>query len=97
MEFTVEQNRIYKQDDNGKLMAEVLFPAENDGVAVITRTFVDESLRGQGIAGQLMQALVAELQTQGGQVRAVCSYAVKWFAQHPEYGDMLIKDREDLA
>ena len=90
MEFTTEQNRIYKQDEHGKLLAELLFPDRDGGIVAFTHTFVDESLRGQGIADQLMHAAVAELQAQGKRAKAFCSYAIWWFEQHPEYNGLLV-------
>jgi predicted GNAT family acetyltransferase len=89
MDFIVEQNRIYKQDGHGKLIAELLFPDSGDGIVAFTHTFVDESLRGQGIADQLMNTAVAELKAQGKRAKTFCSYAVKWFDNHPEYNDLL--------
>ena len=68
--------------------AEILFPSLN-GVAAITRTFVDESLRGQGVAGQLMEAAVDQIRSEGLKARPICSYAAKWFEKHPEQGDLL--------
>ena len=47
--------RIYAEKD-GTLVAEITFP-EQDGVAVIDHTFVDDSLRGQG--GGVVRAAVA--------------------------------------
>ena len=47
MEFQHETGRIFARSDSGRLLAEVTFP-EQDGVAVINHTFVDDSLRGQG-------------------------------------------------
>ena len=92
MEFTIEKNRIYRQDEQGKLLAELLIPGEEDGAKAITHVFVDESLRDQGIADQLMRAAIAELESQGQQAKAVCPYAVKWFAKHPEYNNLLLGD-----
>ena len=89
MDFTIEQNRIYKQDEHGKLIAELIFPDRNDDTVAITRTYVDATLRGQGIADKLMQALMAELKAQSKQAKAICSYAVKWFENHPEYNNLL--------
>lgn len=88
MEFIKEQGRIYAQDADGKLLAEILFPS-HQGNASITRTFVDDSLRGQGVAGRLMAAAVAELRQEQMRVRPICSYAKQWFEQHPEQGDLL--------
>jgi predicted GNAT family acetyltransferase len=89
MDFTTEKNRIFKQDESGKILAEILFPDEGPGTAAITRTFVDGSLEGQGIADKLMKAAVAEIKAQGKQAAPVCSYAVKWFEKHPEHKDLL--------
>ena len=49
MEWVQETGRIYAVGEDGKLLAEVTFP-EKDGIAQINHTFVDESLRGQGVA-----------------------------------------------
>lgn len=81
MEFKKEENRIYKTDDTGKVIAEVTFPETAEGVYTIDHTFVDNSLRGQGVAGQLVQAAVDEITAKGGRVEATCSYAVKWLSE----------------
>lgn len=87
MDFQKENGRIYAEKD-GKLIAEITFPEEN-GVAVIDHTFVDGSLRGQGVAGQLVRAAVEQIRSEGRKARPVCSYARAWFDRHPEEGDLL--------
>lgn len=79
-EFLKEANRIYKTDDAGKTIAEITFPETAPGVFTIDHTIVDDSLRGQGIAGKLVQEAVNEITARGGTVEATCSYAVKWLA-----------------
>ena len=80
--FINEENRIYMIDGEGKLLAEVTFPETADGEFTIDHTFVDESLRGQGMASKLVQAAVDEIEARGGTVKASCSYAVKWLEKH---------------
>lgn len=92
MDFITEPNRIFMQDEQGKILAEVRFPNDGKDAVAITSTRVDDSLKGQGIADQLLKAVIAELQAQGKQTRALCSYAVKWFEKNPEYQNLLIKD-----
>lgn len=87
MEFQRETDRIYAERD-GQLIAEITFP-EEDGVAVIDHTFVDGSLRGQGVAGQLVRAAADQIRDQGKKARAVCTYARAWFDRHPEQADLL--------
>ena len=42
-------------DEEGTTIAEILFPKENDDTICITHTYVDDSLRGQGIAKKLVE------------------------------------------
>ena len=78
MEFIKENSRIYSLDDNGKVVAEITFYESENGIFIIEHTFVDESLRGQGIAGKLVEMAVEEIEKRGGKVEATCSYAKKW-------------------
>ena len=80
--FEIEQNRVFQTDKSGKLVAEITFPETAPGIYTIDHTFVDEILRGQGIAGKLVRAAVDEIEKCGGQVTATCSYAVRWLREH---------------
>ncbi len=88
MNFQHDSERIYATDPSGALLAEVTFPAVN-GVADINHTYVDRSLRGQGIAAQLVAAAVEQIRLDGLKAQATCSYAIKWFDAHPEHSDLL--------
>lgn len=88
MEFRKEPGRIFSTDETGKLLAEVTFP-EQEGIAVINHSFVDGSLRGQGVAGQLLRAVADTLRQDGRKAKATCSYAIHWFETHPEEKDLL--------
>ena len=87
MKFQTESGRVYAMDGE-KLLAEVTFP-DRDGVADITHTFVDDSLRGQGVASQLLDVATAQIRADGHSARPLCSYAQSWFANHPEATDLL--------
>ena len=56
MEFFEEKERICVRDESGTVVAEVVFPEEGEDAVCITRTYVEEGLRGQGIAAKLMEA-----------------------------------------
>ncbi len=84
MKFITESSRIYATDSSGKIIAEVTFPSRN-GVSVINHTFVDDSLRGQGIAGELVKRAADKIIADGNKIMATCPYAVIWFRRHPEY------------
>ena len=89
MEFLKEPGRIYHVNSQGQVDAEVTFPLGSQGAANINHTFVDESLRGGGVAGQLLAEAAKELRAQGLKARPTCSYAARWFEKHPEEKDLL--------
>jgi len=80
--FVVDETGIRKYDDEGKLIAEITFPETEPGVFTIDHTFVDDSLRGQGMAGTLVQLAVDEIQRREGVIAATCSYAKKWLEEN---------------
>lgn len=89
MNYIKEDNRIYHEDENHHLLAIVTFPRIKDNIVNIDHTYVDSSLRGQGIAGELMQEAASYFRENNIKARASCSYAAKWFQEHPEFSDVL--------
>lgn len=89
MDFMHKQNKIYSTDANQNVLAEITFPDIDERTVNINHTFVDDCLRGQGVANQLMEAVVTDLKQQNKKAVATCSYAVKWFEKHPEHEDLL--------
>ncbi len=91
MNFITDNDRIYLKDESGELLAEVTYPTVTDNVVNIDHTFVDSSLSGKGIAAQLIEALALKLRKDEKKAVLTCSYAVKWFENHPEFHDVLKK------
>ena len=89
MEFQEINGRIWAENEEGRLVAEITFPEIRPGVADLDHTFVDPSLRGQGAAAKLVEAAAAQLRRRGMKAVLTCSYAKKWFGDHPEQGDLL--------
>jgi len=88
MEFKYEADKIYLENENGKCIAEVTFPLISENEVNVNHTYVDGSLRGQGIADKLLTALVHNLKKTHKKAIATCPYAVDWFEKHPEYKDV---------
>ena len=61
MNFTVESNEIYYVNEENIKLAYVKFPSIDENTVMVTTTYVSDVLRGQGIAGRLMNALYEEL------------------------------------
>ncbi len=89
MDFKHNENQIALYSETGDLLAEITFPYVDENTVDVNHTFVDTSLRGQGIAGKLMQELVEELEKRGLKAMPTCSYAQGWFEKHGEYGHLL--------
>lgn len=81
MEFIEEKNRIFVEQD-GRRVAEIIFEKKNDDTYVITHTFVDEALRGEGIGSKLVSRAVNKIKKEGYNVEATCSYAKAWLEKH---------------
>ncbi len=92
MNFIHDSNKIYLNNENNQMIAVVTFPKAEEGIVNIDHTYVDGSLRGQGIAGKLMEEAVAHLRENNLKAKLSCSYAVKWFEEHPECSDLVVRN-----
>ena len=72
-------DRIIYVNDNDSIVAEIDFPRTRDNEITITHTFVDSSLRGQGIAKKLVEEVISIAQKEKYKIRATCSYAIRYF------------------
>ncbi|MEG0299747.1 MAG: GNAT family N-acetyltransferase, partial [Aurantimicrobium sp.] len=84
MEFEKSENRFYKNNEEGKMIAEVTYVPAGDTKVILDHTFVDPSLRGQGIAGQLVKRVVDEMRVEGKKIVPLCPFAKAEFDRKPE-------------
>ena len=89
MNFIKENDKTYLKEENGDIIALVDYPTTAEKVITITHTFVDDSLRGQGVAGKLMECVVEFAKENKVKIIPQCSYAVKWFEKNSQYSDLL--------
>lgn len=82
MEFIKEANKIYAENDNKEIIAEVTFYEIENGVYNIDHTFVDYTLRGEGIGSKLVQEAVNTIKQKGAKIQATCPFASKWLEEH---------------
>lgn len=60
----------------------------NGGNFVITHVGVHPSLRGQGIAGKIVQTSLEFAREHSFRVVPMCSYAAAYIRRHPEYAEL---------
>ena len=79
--YITEENRIYLSDEDWNILAEVNFEKVDEKTYNISRTFVNDSMRWQGIGSELVEKAVAYLTTKGYQVLATCPYAINYIKE----------------
>ncbi|MDP3447026.1 MAG: GNAT family N-acetyltransferase [Eubacteriales bacterium] len=82
MEFQITEGRVFSLNEQQEVLSEATYSLVRDGIVDINHTYVNPALRGQGIAGELMEALASELRKQGLKATASCSYANVWLERH---------------
>ncbi|BDR59592.1 hypothetical protein XA3_20330 [Xylocopilactobacillus apicola] len=95
MDFQSEPGRFFLNDPSGKMLAEIKY-IESDNVLDVVHTFVDSSLRGQGIAGKLLEQVVMKARESGAMIKPSCSFAKAAFATNPEYQKLQYRGDEAL-
>ena len=93
MNFKEISEKIWLENEEGKVVAYVEFP-EINGVANVMHTVVDKSLRGQGIAGKLLTALVEKMEKEGRKIELTCSYAIDWFEKNKGHENVLADNKK---
>ena len=92
LELKKASNGFYVGDNASKPLARITYVTKEPNIIIIDHTFVDPSLRGQGIALKLVDAMVDFARKNKKMVIPVCSYAVKVLNHDPKYADILAKD-----
>lgn len=89
--FKSEKGRFYLEDDNNKMIAEITYEYLNDHVIDVDHTFVDSSLRGQGIARKLVDEVVLMARKDNLKIKPTCPYVVRVFENDTTIDDVLYK------
>lgn len=82
------QGGIFFIERDGARLAELTYQCTGVARVVIDHTYVDASLRGHGIARQLLDAAIAWARQTGTKVGATCSYVTVQFARDPSLRDV---------
>ena len=81
MEFTFvdrgDNNFAFEHKQGDDIIAEISW--EHEGFDLVNHTFVSDTLRGQGVAKQLLDRAAEHARAEGYKMEAVCSYVVSAF------------------
>ncbi|QMS84582.1 GNAT family N-acetyltransferase [Candidatus Xianfuyuplasma coldseepsis] len=90
MEIKRGKGKFYIGESEQDFIAHITFKNGGNNVIIVDHTFVDPSLRGQGIAAKLMKKVVDMAREENLKVVPVCSYAVTAFKRNKDYQDVLL-------
>lgn len=90
MEIKKGENKFYIGPNEDNVEAEMTFTVEGD-TFVVEHTFVSPTLRGQGVAGKLLDVLLDYAKKNNIKITPVCPYVVSSFENHPEWHYLLKK------
>lgn len=82
-----EKDNCFYMEEDGKMKAIINY-IETD-IITINHTYVDESLRGQGIAFKLLNKVIDYARNKNKKIHPVCSYAREKLSSK-EYKDLVI-------
>ena len=77
-------------DKAGQRVAEMTYSRTNATMIIIDHTDVDDSLRGEGVGRQLLNALVDWARSTGTKVLPLCPFAKAQFDKDPAIRDVLV-------
>lgn len=98
MKWQYEKGRIYSVDEKNELVAEATFVFTEDAEVDINHTYVSPALRGQGVAGKMMEVVAENLKENKLTAKATCPYANAWLKKHREsHADIISKNIDDDA
>jgi len=88
--FLFENGRFYLENENQKTVAEITYTNAGE-ILIIDHTFVDESLRGKGIAAKLVDTVVKYAIDEQKKIIPLCPYAKKMLNGNEAYKHILYK------
>ncbi len=89
MTYQFEKEKMTLLSEEGSVMGWIKHPQIKPGIINIESVFTDPQFRGQGLAGQMMKALLEHLRKNEGKAVLTCPYAQRYVGEHPEYSDLL--------
>ena len=85
------ENKFYVGDNIRNPLAEITFVESGEERLVIDHTYVSNDLRGQGIAGQLLENVVNYAREKGKKILPLCPFAKTKIEENADYQDILSK------
>lgn len=86
------ENMFYVGDNVKSRLAEITYIQSSKSIIVIDHTHVSDELRGQGIAGKLLEQVVLYARENNKKIKPLCVFAKQKMEDTPEYHDVLVEE-----
>lgn len=83
------ENKFYIGEDIKEPIAEITFNRSSGNKIVVDHTYVSDELRGQGIAGKLVEQVVSYAREQNLKIIPLCPYVKNKLEETEAYHDVL--------
>lgn len=84
-------NNMFYLEKDGDVIAKITYVPLDEQRINVNHTFVSDELRGQGIAGKLVDRIVAFARDEGKKIVPTCSYVKLRMERNERYHDVLVK------
>lgn len=84
-------HKFYIGEDEENPIAEITFKDKDEQTIIADHTFVSDQLRGQGIAGKLLNELIAFAREENKRIVPECSYVKAKMEKSSELHDLIAK------
>ena len=84
-----QKGEFFSADQAGKRIAEISYVWRNENIIVADHTWVDDSLRGQRVGQQLVEAAVSFARTHALKIIPLCPFAKSVFDKNESIRDVL--------
>ena len=83
-----QKGEFFLDDAQGKRIAEISYLWSDEGKIIADHTWVDDSLRGQGMARKLLDQLVEFAREKQLKIIPTCSYVDVMFKRESSFADV---------
>ncbi|MFC4556769.1 GNAT family N-acetyltransferase [Virgibacillus kekensis] len=91
IEIKKGDNKFYAGEDEQDPKAEITFQPSGENEIIVDHTYVSEELRGEGVAGKLVDKVVAYARGEGKKIYPTCEYTRSKLERNTNYHDVLAK------
>lgn len=89
MEIVKGTNKFYIGEDENNPIAEITYKEKDKHTINVDHTYVSDELRGQGIAGKLVEVITDFARKENVKIIPTCPYVASKMEKTAEYHDLI--------